>query len=112
MNIRLHLDAGLYTGRSFESWLPAAAVTMPVPQCSGLVSENAGFTAGTPWLRVNSNYTAINAGKSDRLIRIPYLSFYKKLIALRKDPEYKETVVYGALEPFMEDRAQSNGILP
>ena len=31
-------------------------------------------------------------------------SFYKKLIALRKDPEYKETVVYGALEPIWEDR--------
>ena len=26
------------------------------------------------------------------------LNFYKKLIALRKSPEYKETVVYGALE--------------
>lgn len=32
------------------------------------------------------------------------LNFYKKLIALRKNPEYKETVVYGTLEPFMEDR--------
>ena len=30
--------------------------------------------------------------------------YYKKLIALRKSPEYKETVVYGALIPFMEDR--------
>ena len=30
-------------------------------------------------------------------------NFYKKLIALRKDPEYKETVVYGALEPVWED---------
>ena len=28
------------------------------------------------------------------------LNFYKKLIALRKNPEYKETVVYGTLEPF------------
>ena len=31
-------------------------------------------------------------------------SFYKKLIALRKDPEYKETVVYGAFEPYLEDQ--------
>ena len=30
--------------------------------------------------------------------------FYRQLIALRKNPEYKETVVYGALEPFMENR--------
>ena len=31
-------------------------------------------------------------------------SFYKKLIALRKDPVYKETIVYGALEPVWEER--------
>ena len=30
------------------------------------------------------------------------LAFYKKLIALRKSEEYKETVVYGKLVPFME----------
>ena len=65
--------------------------------------ENAGFTAGTPWLRVNPNYTAINvdkeSGDPDSV-----LNFYKKLIALRNSPEYIETVVYGALIPFMEDR--------
>lgn len=65
--------------------------------------ENAGFTDGTPWLRINPNYTAINvekeSGDPDSV-----LNFYKKLIALRKSPEYKETVVYGALIPFMEDR--------
>ena len=65
--------------------------------------ENAAFTAGTPWLRVNSNYTAINVEK-ETIDPNSVLNFYKKLIALRKDPEYKETVVYGALEPFMEDR--------
>ena len=31
-------------------------------------------------------------------------SFYKKLIALRKNPAYKETVVYGLLEPVWEER--------
>ena len=31
-------------------------------------------------------------------------SFYKKLITLRKDNKYKETIVYGALEPIWEDR--------
>ena len=29
--------------------------------------------------------------------------FYKKLIALRKSPEYKETIVYGTLEPVWEE---------
>ena len=65
--------------------------------------KNAGFTTGTPWLRVNPNYTAINVEKEAQNPD-SVLNFYKKLIALRKDPEYKETVVYGALEPFMEER--------
>ena len=65
--------------------------------------KNAGFTTGTPWLRVNPNYTAINVEKEAQ-DPDSVLNFYKKLIALRKDPEYKETVVYGALEPFMKER--------
>ena len=65
--------------------------------------KNAGFTTGTPWLRVNPNYTAINVEKEAQ-DPDSVLNFYKKLIALRKDPEYQETVVYGALEPFMEER--------
>ncbi len=65
--------------------------------------KNAGFTTDTPWLRVNPNYTAINVEKEAQ-DPDSVLNFYKKLIALRKDPEYKETVVYGALEPFMEER--------
>ncbi|MXP75260.1 glucohydrolase [Lachnospiraceae bacterium WCA-9-b2] len=63
---------------------------------------NAGFTTGKPWLKVNPNYTAINA-KSQLSDPDSVRSFYKKLIALRKNPEYKETVVYGALEPYLED---------
>ena len=65
--------------------------------------KNAGFTTGTPWLRVNPNYTAINVEKEAQNPD-SVQNFYKKLIALRKDPEYKETVVYGALEPFMKER--------
>lgn len=65
--------------------------------------KNAGFTTGTPWLKPNPNYTTINAasqeGDPDSL-----RSFYKSLIALRKHPAYKETIVYGALEPVWEDR--------
>ncbi len=64
---------------------------------------NAGFTTGTPWLRVNPNYTSINAASQ---LDDPdsVWNFYKKLIALRKDPVYKETIVYGALEPLWENR--------
>ena len=65
--------------------------------------ENAGFTTGMPWLKVNPNYTSINAAaQQDDPDSVR--SFYKQLIALRKNPEYKETVVYGALEPAWEDQ--------
>ncbi len=59
---------------------------------------NAGFTTGTPWLKVNPNYTSINAAMQMKDEDSVY-SFYKKLIALRKNPIYKETIVYGTLEP-------------
>lgn len=66
-------------------------------------SENAGFSSGKPWLNVNPNYNDINVKKQwndpDSL-----LSFYKELIALRKNPLYRETIVYGDLIPYLEDR--------
>lgn len=65
--------------------------------------ENAGFTTGTPWLKVNPNYTAINAAAQTADGNSVY-SFYKKLIALRKNPAYRETIVYGALEPLWQNR--------
>ena len=64
---------------------------------------NAGFTTGTPWLKVNPNYTSINAAEQRKNPESVW-NFYKKLISLRKDPAYKETVVYGALEPVWEER--------
>lgn len=66
-------------------------------------SENAGFTTGIPWLGVNPNYTKINV-KSQLDDPDSVRSFYKELIALRKNEEYKETVVYGELEPVFEQQ--------
>ncbi|WP_437132115.1 glycoside hydrolase family 13 protein [Bacillus atrophaeus] len=45
--------------------------------------KHAGFTDGTPWLKVNPNYTSINAAEA---LADPdsILSYYKKLISLRK----------------------------
>lgn len=64
---------------------------------------NAGFTSGTPWLKVNPNYLSINVAAQIKDEDSVY-AFYKKLIALRKDPIYKETIVYGALEPVWADQ--------
>ena len=65
--------------------------------------RNAGFTTGTPWLKVNPNYSSINAAAQVKDADSVY-SFYRKMIALRKDPAYKETIVYGSLEPVWEER--------
>lgn len=46
--------------------------------------ENAGFTAGTPWIRVNPNYREINAA-AQRTDPDSVLSLYKKLIRLRRE---------------------------
>ncbi|MBQ8233113.1 MAG: alpha-glucosidase [Lachnospiraceae bacterium] len=47
-------------------------------------SENAGFTTGTPWIKVNPNYTTINAASQ---VNDPdsIFSYYKKLVHLRKE---------------------------
>ena len=65
-------------------------------------SKNAGFTTGTPWLPLNPNYKKINVAQQEKDLE-SVLSYYKKLTALRKNPEYKETMVYGDFVPFMAD---------
>ena len=63
--------------------------------------KNAGFTEGTPWLRVNPNCSRINVKDQEKNAG-SVLAFYKKLTALRKAEEYKETVVYGEFVPYLE----------
>ena len=47
-------------------------------------TEHAGFTDGTPWMKVNSNYKEINA-KSQVNDPNSIFNCYKKLIQLRKE---------------------------
>ncbi|KAG9093372.1 hypothetical protein FRC07_011473, partial [Ceratobasidium sp. 392] len=47
-------------------------------------SVHAGFTTGTPWMRVNDNYTTINVKKQEN-DKTSIMSFWKKMIHLRKD---------------------------
>lgn len=65
-------------------------------------SHQAGFTEGTPWIRVNSNYKEINAKQQlsdpDSIFR-----YYQKLIRLRKE---KPVIVYGAFEALYRDHDQ------
>ena len=64
--------------------------------------ENAGFTSGKPWLMLNPNYKEINVAAQIH-DEDSVFSYYKKLIALRKNPEYAEAVVYGEVVPYLED---------
>lgn len=64
-------------------------------------SKNAGFTTGTPWIRVNPNYVRINA-ETERKNPDSIFSYYKELIRLRHE---RDIIVYGnytLLEPMDE----------
>ncbi len=63
--------------------------------------EHAGFTVGEPWIKVNPNYREINLERQ-RQDPDSVFAFYQKLIRLRKNPEYRETIVYGKTVPVLE----------
>lgn len=62
-------------------------------------SEHAGFTKGIPWIKVNSNYTAIHA-KAQMKDENSVFYYYKKLIQLRKT---HEVLIKGEYELLLED---------
>lgn len=65
-------------------------------------SDNAGFTSGRPWLTVNPKYKDINV-KSQLEDSASLYNFYRELIALRKSPKYKNTIVYSDFIPYEQD---------
>ena len=64
--------------------------------------ENAGFSTHKPWMIVNPNYREINLVKQ-KDDRNSVYAFYKKMIALYKDPAYHETLTFGRFEPYMRE---------
>ena len=66
-------------------------------------TANAGFTSGTPWLKVNPNYREINLAAQENDPDSVW-NFYRALTALRSNPAYRETVVYGETRPYMPNR--------
>ena len=65
-------------------------------------APQAGFTSGTPWLKVNDNYPVINVEKEEGQPD-SVLHYYRELIALRKSGEYRELFTYGKFEPAYEN---------
>lgn len=64
--------------------------------------ENAGFSTHEPWMIVNPNYKEINLAKQKDDSNSVY-AFYKKMIALYKDPAYHETLTFGRFEPYQRE---------
>ncbi len=58
----------------------------------------AGFSTGKPWLSLNPNFKEINVREQQHRPD-SVLSYYKKLIALRKSEAYKEIFTYGTFLP-------------
>ncbi|WP_026561448.1 alpha-glucosidase [Bacillus sp. J37] len=65
-------------------------------------SENAGFTTGQSWLKINPNFSEINVEHAMNNQDSIYY-YYKKLIQLRKE---HLTLVYGSFKLILEDHHQ------
>ncbi len=65
---------------------------MPVQWTAG---SEAGFTTGTPWLKVAKSHKAVNV-EAQLNEKDSILSHYKRLIALRKCEEYSDALTDGA----------------
>lgn len=63
-------------------------------------SENAGFSTGTPWLKVGKSYPHINV---ENEIKGPIFAFYQNLIRLRKE---MPIISEGSYKPAFEDSKQ------
>ena len=65
-------------------------------------SEHAGFTSGTPWIKVNPNYREINVADS---LADPNSVFYyyQKLIRLRKE---NPVIIYGSYRLLLESHEE------
>ena len=65
---------------------------------------NAGWNEGAkPWLKINPNYTYINAEDQINDPNSIY-NFYKKLLHLRKSPEYNEVFTYGKFNDYIKEQ--------
>jgi len=62
-------------------------------------SENAGFSSGTPWIKVNPNYKSINV-KNALADSNSIFNYYKKLLQLRKQ---NPVIVYGVYDLLLEE---------
>jgi oligo-1,6-glucosidase len=65
-------------------------------------TTNAGFTTGTPWIKVNDNYHLINGAEQETNER-SILQYFRQLVLLRK---HQPVLVYGSYQLYDEDHKQ------
>ena len=94
-------DAGLTDKEALEACSRLSRDNARTPM-QWNTQKNAGLTTGTPWLKVNDNYTEINMETQDA-DPDSVLNYYRKLIALRKSPAYKEVFTYGEFMPVYQN---------
>ncbi len=98
---KLALDAGCSEKEALESCYKHSRDNARTPM-QWSAEQNAGFTTGTPWLKLNPNYTEINVEDQEKRSD-SVLNYYRKLTALRKDELYRSTFTYGTFEPAFEN---------
>lgn len=94
-----YVDSGIVTSEEMMGYLKEISRDNARTPMQWDVSENAGFTTGTPWIGVNPNYKEINAAAQ---VDDPdsVFNYYRKLIALRHE---NPVIVYGKYELLLED---------
>ena len=97
---RVALDAGLTEQQALAACEKMSRDNARTPM-QWDSSPNAGFTTGTPWLKVNDNYPKINVAAQEN-DPDSVLNYYRRLTALRKSPEYRQLFTYGKFRPAFE----------
>ena len=94
-----YVDSGLVTAEDMMRYLKEISRDNARTPMQWDDSRNAGFTTGTPWIRVNPNYKEINAAACtadpDSVFH-----YYQELIRLRHT---LPVIVYGKFEGLLED---------
>lgn len=65
--------------------------------------EYAGFSAEKPWFALNPSFKECNVSEQEADPE-SLLSFYRKLVSLRRNPEYEEVWIYGDFTPFAQEK--------
>jgi oligo-1,6-glucosidase len=63
---------------------------------------NAGFTTGKPWLKINPNYTTVNAAAQEKDSN-SVLNYFRKIVAIRKNTP---ALIYGSYKLYDANNAK------